>query len=52
MSQITKPLVDKPQFPVVSEIEESWKKSSQRMLINIGKQVIQLIDNELKPTHT
>lgn len=52
MNQPENKVLDKPQYPVVSEIETHWKQSNHKMVLDISKQLIKLIDNGLKPTHT
>ena len=39
---------DKPQYPIVSEIEDSFKKDCHKMIIDTTTDILKVIKNELK----
>lgn len=38
---------DKPQFPVVEQIEQKFKDRGKEMIFNIGKEVVKYLDKNL-----
>lgn len=38
---------DKPQFPVVEQVEQKFKDRGKEMIFNIGKEVVKYLDKNL-----